>query len=193
MWPGLSCFLKKGTAHSDVPEYAAPDPGLMEIAGVSLPPVYRSKNKPSFSIYSLPQRPEYQHIGDQATFGERITLVGYDTSMVQNEQSIQLFTVWRVDDALEADLASFVHWVDEDGSLISQHDGLDAAPETLQTGDLVVQRHILPITRSFPIGASSFHIGFYGREEGKRLLRNNESPVTTDRIIIPHDTVFGLN
>ena len=190
---GAIVLPHEGDGRLYVPEYAAPDTQLMEAAGLASDPLYRSERKPSFAVYALPRNSEVPTFGAEVTFGDKITLVGYDTSMVQNQQSIQLFTVWRVDDSLPADLVSFVHWINEDGLLISQHDGLDAVPETLQQGDLVIQRHILPVAGSFPYGSSSFHIGFYSRGDGNRLLRSDEPNETLDRFVISQDAAFNKN
>ena len=174
-----------------VPEYVALDTDLMHIAGLGPEPIYRSSGEPSYAVYALGEKTKLPVVEKEITFGEKITLVGYDISVIPNQQSIQLLTIWRVEDVLPADLASFVHWIDENGVIVSQHDGFDAAPETLQKGDLVIQRHILPIPEPFPDEASSLHIGFYSRGDGSRLLRGDGEIETRDQFIISQDEALN--
>ncbi len=175
-----------------VPEYAAPDPDLLGIAGINPRPIYRSEGNPSYAVYNLPQIPALP-LDEEITFAGKITLVGYDISGLEDEQSIQLFFIWRVDDNLPSDLASFVHWIDSQGNLISQYDGFDAAPDTLQVNDLVIQRAILPISGSDWDEAGSFQVGLYTRHDSNRLLRDDGPPEIRDRVIISWDAAFNQN
>jgi len=90
-----------------------------------------------------------------------------------------------VEDALPGDLAAFVHLRDEEGELISQHDGFDAAPETLRSRDLVMQRHVFPLGEPLFEGSYSLHIGLYTRENGQRLDHVGDSSETSDQIVFP--------
>jgi hypothetical protein len=173
-----------------VPEFAAPDAQLMEAAGLDSKPVYRSAGEPSFAVYDLPAAPESFPFSQNATFGGVITLVGYNTLLASDQVSLQLFTIWQVEDSLPEDLASFAHWLDEDGAIVSQHDGFDAATRYLQPGDLVVQRHILPLSGSLPQGEYELHVGLYTREDGNRLVREEGSAENSDRVILPIGSPF---
>jgi hypothetical protein len=162
----------------------------MRAAGIDSKPVYRSVGEPSFAVYDLHGVPEPFLLTQNATFGGMITLVGYNTLLTSDQGSLQLFTIWQVEDSLPADLASFAHWVDEDGEIISQHDGFDAAARFLQPGDLVVQRHILPLPGSLPQGEYELHVGLYTREDGSRLVREEGSAEKSDRVILPISSPF---
>ncbi len=187
---GAIVLPQGGGAQFFVPEFAAPDAQLMRAAGIDAMPVYRSAGEPSFAVYNLPGAPEPFLLIQNATFGGVITLVGYNTLLASDQGSLQLFTIWQVEDSLPADLASFVHWLDEDGTIISQHDGFDAAAQYLQPGDLVVQRHILPLPGSLPQGEYELHVGLYTREDGNRLVREKGSAEEPDRVILPVSNPF---
>ncbi|MDX1417432.1 MAG: hypothetical protein R3293_24725 [Candidatus Promineifilaceae bacterium] len=176
-----------------IPEYAAPDPQLLAVAGISAEPLFRSPDKPGFAVYSIAGNNHMQELEERVTFDDKITLVGYDTSVAEQQQSIQLFLAWRVEDSLPADLASFVHWLDAEGTLISQYDGFDAAPETLRRGDLVIQRYILLNPTETPIDTGLLHIGLYGRVSGERLFRQGEPTETIDRLVISQDAMIDQN
>lgn len=162
-----------------VPEFAAPDGGLLQrVMGDSSrspatgsPPAvdYRSSQSPSFAVYTLPDSLILSQAAD-ARFEGKITLVGYEILPVASGQPLQLLTAWRVEGPLPADLAAFVHLVDAGERLVGQHDGFDAAPVTLQPGDTIVQRHVIPLAGAgLPQGAA-LQVGLYTRGDGRRLL-----------------------
>jgi hypothetical protein len=111
--------------------------------------------------------------------------VGYEITTPPDGQAIQLVTAWQVDGTLPDDLAIFVHWLDEDGQLISQHDGLDAAPGTLRPGDVILQRHVLPWNETLPSRDSQLVVGLYLREDGRRLAVLDASGEPADYVSIP--------
>jgi hypothetical protein len=168
-----------------VPEYAAPDPELMNLAGISSPPLYRSENKPSFSVYDLSAGPRVSLLPQPVPFERFLSLVGYEITTLEDGQALQIVTAWQVIGELPDDLAIFVHWLDGEGNLISQHDGFDAAPGTLRPGDIVIQHHVLPWTSTLPIPIGSLHIGFYLREDGRRIPLVDESGALVDFYQIP--------
>jgi hypothetical protein len=167
-----------------VPEFAAPDPALFAAAGISDRPLFRSAERPSFAVYLLPAAPS----SDEqvlANFEGKISLVGYEIPPGSDGAALQIVTVWRVNSELLDDLAIFVHWQDGDGVLLSQHDGFDAAPATLQIGDIVVQRHILPWPDVSPTSPTALSIGLYERDDGRRLERVDPFADGTDALVIP--------
>jgi hypothetical protein len=167
-----------------VPEFAAPDAQLMALAGVSDDPVFRSEAKPSFAVYELPDAHQVPELVEAPRFAGDLSLVGYEITTPQQGQAIQLVTAWRVDGELPDDLAIFVHWLDGDGQLISQHDGFDAAPETLQRGDILLQRHLLPWPSTLQTPPEALQIGLYRREDGRRLSVVDGAGNTADHALI---------
>jgi hypothetical protein len=157
-----------------VPEFAPPSPDLLSFAGIGTEPVFRSGGEPSFSVYELPAgKPETA--GQAAVmFDDRISLVGYETLSGEGRPLI-LFTVWQVEKPLPADLAIFVHLLAEDDTILGQHDALDAAPQTLKPGDVVVQRHVLPVSAAELIAARRLRIGLYQRTTGQRWPLSGEA------------------
>ncbi len=177
-----------GNGRLIVPEYAAPDPWLLESAGIDPRPILRSSQNPSYAVYALPENLELSLLEQTANFEGKIRLVGYDTLLAPEQGSLQLITFWKVEEALPGDIAIFVHLRDEEGELLSQHDGFDAAPGTLSTGDLILQRHILSLEEARRDGANRLHIGLYTRGDGQRLAIEDDSSVIRDQIILPPDS-----
>ncbi|MFQ5400788.1 MAG: ArnT family glycosyltransferase [Anaerolineae bacterium] len=163
-----------------VPEYAPPDPALMTMAGIGSRPLYRSEETPSFSVYALPPEPPAPSHPLMETFDGVITLLGYELKLPE-ERPLQIFTIWRVEAVLPQDLAIFVHLLAPAGQIFAQHDGLDAAPQTLHPGDIVIQRHLLFLPGSLSLEGHTLQLGLYTRSDGRRLTRTGDP---ADRVIL---------
>ena len=76
-------------------------------------------------------------------------------------------TIWQVNSPLPADLAIFLHAVAADGTIVAQHDGLDAVPATLLENDTVLQYHPLPLA---DWNGLELRVGLYQRNSGQRFV-----------------------
>jgi 4-amino-4-deoxy-L-arabinose transferase-like glycosyltransferase len=155
-----------------VPEYAPLDAELAEAAGLGAP-VYRSDGQPSFAVYALPSAPAAELLPAEASFGTLplIALRGFaplNAAQAVGDGQLRLLSAWEVLAPLPADAAIFVHLRDTAGNVVAQHDGLDAAAETLQPGDRVWQRHVLALP-ALSEGEYRLVIGLYRRDDGTRL------------------------
>jgi hypothetical protein len=169
VWPA-----EEPTPNVYVPEYAPLDPRLLELAGVSTEPLYRSRSSPSFAVYTLPPEPATVLEPSGARFDERLTLLGYAVLPVE-AGGLSAVSYWRVDQPLPADLSLFMHLLDERGEITSQHDGLDAAAATLLPGDRLLQYHILPLPPETDLAEPphTMRLGAYRRSDGRRLAITN--------------------
>ncbi|MFN2178201.1 MAG: ArnT family glycosyltransferase [Candidatus Promineifilaceae bacterium] len=182
---GAVVLPAEGNGTLIVPEYASPDASLMALAGVSGEPIYRSDNVPSFAVYELPENITLTGLDEAPSFDGYLSLVGYEITTPPDGQAIQLVTAWQVDGTLPDDLAIFVHWIEADGQLISQHDGFDAAPGTLRPGDIILQRHVLPWNDALQTSDRNLIVGLYFREDGRRVTISNDVGESADHITIP--------
>ncbi|MCP5098175.1 MAG: hypothetical protein GY943_21715 [Chloroflexi bacterium] len=162
-----------------VPEYASPPLDLILAAGVDPQPLYRSEKLPSFAVYALDQSINIPVLIQPVQFDNKISLLGYGIGK-QTDTQYQLFTYWRVESPLPEDLATFLHLIDADGNLFSQHDGLDVAAATLSPQDIIVQHHLIPLSAPLPT-RYSLQIGLYTRTNNVRLLHDGQS---ADRFIL---------
>jgi 4-amino-4-deoxy-L-arabinose transferase-like glycosyltransferase len=169
-----------------VPEFAAPPAELLAAAGVPQQPLYRSQSEPSFAVYRLPAAPDVAPMSQPVTFDGIITLLGYNVQPRQEGQPLTLITYWQVEARLPWDLTAFVHLVAADGSIVAQHDGLDAAPATLQPGDSFIQRHVLSLPNTLP-DSSRLQLGLYTFHDQRRLTHAGEP---ADRILLAGESLF---
>jgi len=92
--------------------------------------------------------------------------------------SFALLSYWRVETPSASALKVFVHVIDEQGQLVTQDDGLRSTPEGWAAGDLVIQKHVFPLSSPLPAGAYRLEIGVYEPRANRRL------PVAgTDRLV----------
>lgn len=176
---GALVLPREGGGLLYVPEYAPLPLGLMRAAGVDDEVIYRNGKRPSFAVYQLPEAVIVPQQMEPILFGEEAMLLGFALGEPA-DGSLPVFTYWRVVGDLPTDLAIFVHLLDGAGNLVVQHDGLDAVPETLQAGDVVVQLHSLPLAGSLPQDYS-LQTGLYVRSTGTRLVHPGE---LSDRVVL---------
>jgi hypothetical protein len=155
-----------------VPEYAPLDGELAAAVGLG-EPVYRSRGGPSFAVYALPEATAVELLPAAASFGAPPLMAqrGFaplNAGQAVGEGQLRLLSAWEVLAPLPPDLAIFVHWRDASGNVVAQHDGLDAAAESLQPGDRVWQRHVLPLP-ALSNGDYTLAVGLY-RRGGARLV-----------------------
>lgn len=172
-------FPAGNNARLYVPEYAAPA-GELLAASLLAEPLYRSPDEPSYSVYLLPDEPQMPLLAEPVSFAGAVSLLGHQQLPAGEDGNLRLLSYWRVEEVLPADLAVFVHVLDTSGEVLTQFDGLDAAPQRLQPGDRFLQLHHLPAPQGMvngtPAGPYAMHIGLYTRDNGQRLARPGDLP-----------------
>jgi len=154
-----------------VPEYAPLDPDLVRLAGLDDQPVFRSGGPPSFALYQLPLEPLAGRNTTKIEFGvdpSIIILAGVTDPVVKGNQ-LSLASWWIVVGDLPSDIAVFVHLIGEGGEIFAQYDGLDAAANALQPGDILLQRHVLELPDGVSPGRFALRMGLYRRSDGQRI------------------------
>lgn len=160
IWPG-------GPANLYTPETVPLQPALAEALNLPADPLYRSPGHPGFAVYALPAPPVWPQPGLPVVFGESLALLGYRQLPQPAGAPVTWLTYWRVLAPLPEDLAIFVHAISAESTLDTQHDGLDALPQTLQPGDTFVQLHTLPVPAT-PHNPYALSLGLYQRATGAR-------------------------
>lgn len=98
-----------------------------------------------------------------------ITLDGYSVSL---GETLALTLTWRAERAPTQDYTIFVHWVDETGARLSQHDGPPAAGRYPTSwwlpGDAIPDTHPFPLPAPLP-PTIGLHVGMYLPDTGARL------------------------
>jgi hypothetical protein len=118
--------------------------------------------------------------------GDHIRLRGYDVARTSNELHVQLY--WSADGSPVQDATVFVHLMDKDGNLLTQHDGMPNQGRYPTSwwlkGDIVPDLHTLILDEEYGNDATLV-VGMYHPATGIRL------PVhTPDGERIPHDAII---
>jgi hypothetical protein len=175
----------EGNGRLYVPEYTPIPPVLLAAVGMTDEPLYRSPDFPTFAVYKLPTETPIPTNLVGVAFEEQMTLIGYELD--EGEAEWQLLTYWQVMAPLPPDLATFVHLTGTAPQPLAQHDGLDAAPATLQPGDLLIQRHWLPLPADRPAEALTLSVGLYRRDGGQRLTYTTADGAIVDQVVLVTD------
>jgi 4-amino-4-deoxy-L-arabinose transferase-like glycosyltransferase len=165
VWPGA----RSESSPIFVPEFAPLSEDLLAQAGASQSPVFRSAERPSYAMYTLPPAPA---LSEQPVtfFVDGVPVLALHTvSRTQPGDEATLYTLWQVLAPLPADLAIFLHVSDDTGEVAAQFDGLDAAAQTLYPDDVILQRHVITPPPDTAAGPLALQLGLYRRSDGSRL------------------------
>lgn len=131
---------------------------------------------PGIAAYRLPSADWIEGTATQwpelpVVFGDALTLVSveYIPGNAERGEMPVYLTVWRVERTPASIQRVFLHFVDIDGQIVAQFDGLQSNPDTWSTGDVVVQVHPLGLPDSLDNGPYALRVGIYDPVSGVRL------------------------
>jgi hypothetical protein len=191
LWPGggnTAAWAAVGNGH-------LPENALLQELYPAEGPILRGKSASGldYGLYQWLNRPFPAGSPEQdALFGETLRLMSSvrTPTPAHPGETVSLRSTWAVEQDLGRDtaqLALFVHLLDENGRVVAQHDGLDVQLRGLRAGDWFAQLHELPIAADLPPGHYALQIGVYDPGTGARLTQANGS----DRMLLEPLTVVG--
>jgi hypothetical protein len=138
---------------------------------------------PGFTHYALDPSPLSSNMAGniQANFGGAIILedAHWFAPQVQPGETAELVTRWQVIDPGKAGpvhtptgttgAVIFAHVLDKNEQIIAQKDTLDAPSWAWQTGDTILQVHLISIPIDAEPGSYTTILGIYDRPTGQRL------------------------
>jgi hypothetical protein len=101
---------------------------------------------------------------DGLAFANNLVFMGYGfPGRVRAGETLEVWLAWwlRAAPPAGADYHFFVHLVDENGVLRSQHDGSGFPVLYWRAGDLVLSRFVVPLPADLPAGHYSLWSGLY--------------------------------
>jgi len=111
-----------------------------------------------------------------ATFGDRISLLGYDLEPAATEpgKALHLRLYWQARELVGEDYTVFVHLLGEDGQLWAQHDGQPEGgfyPTSFwDEGEVITDEHEIVLKADTPPGEYQIVTGLYRLDTGERLV-----------------------
>ncbi len=107
---------------------------------------------PPFALYEQETRPALPPSTSEIRMGH-LTFLGYtSTGVARPGRTVELETWWRVESLPQHPLSIMMHLTGPDGEPVIVGDGLGVSFEQWQVGDVIVQRHVLPIPADAPPG-----------------------------------------
>ncbi|NOZ06433.1 MAG: phospholipid carrier-dependent glycosyltransferase [Chloroflexi bacterium] len=109
-----------------------------------------------------------------ATLGASIRLRGYDLRLVDASSGrLQLTLYWQAQETPRQSYTVFVHLVGPAGNIVSQEDSLPAGGDRPTTGwvsgEIITDRHELPVPAGSRGDSYTLHVGLYQPATGQRL------------------------
>ncbi len=133
--------------------------------------------EPAFTIYQLEEMPTLQpSIPVTATFGNDITLLGYDIlADGQSGGTIPLLLYWQAEQTQTEDFTPFVHLEDEWGYRWGQTETFAYPGTQWQRGDRIVQKVDVAVPAGTPPGSYRLRVGLFSGSSGEQMLRVDEN------------------
>jgi hypothetical protein len=112
-----------------------------------------------------------------------ISLLGYDLEPTNN--SLYLTLYWQAERITDANYTVFAHLLNPQGEIVTQQDGQPRGgtyPTSVwDEGEVVSDRHILPLDPALPPGKYTLTVGLYLLETGERLpLLDSSGAIISD-------------
>jgi len=119
-------------------------------------------------------------------FGHALELLGYQVEPLQAEagQAVMVKTYWKATGSLPPFLTSFAHLLDQDGSIVAQHDRQSVLADTLQPGDIFMQLLQIDLPPDLPPGEYRLTLGWYTGDTGQRLPLYEGDTIRGDRLLL---------
>jgi hypothetical protein len=120
----------------------------------------------------------------EANLGNQMQLHGYDaTAEAKAGEGLSVILYWQALSEIPVDYTVFVHLVDSNGERVAQHDDgprwqVPIPTSTWQSGEIVLDQHLLDLPANLPAGDYQLQIGVYYWETQARLpVLENGTPV----------------
>ncbi len=161
-------------------------PGAEAPPGAALDvPARRADGCPLYNLYRLdgalaPDRPL------TVTLDGPLDFLGY--SLVWQEDGVELRTFWRVKEVPTRPLSLMGHLLGSDGAPVAIADGMGFPVEQWHPGDLILQRHRLPLPPDAPPGEHILVTGAYWLDTMERWAVRMDGEPAGDQILIPLTT-----
>lgn len=111
-----------------------------------------------------------------------LTFVGYQVA--EQENAITLTTFWQIDEQPTEPFSIMGHLIDATGQPLIVGDGLGVPWHQLLPGDLLVQRHQLPLPTDLAPGTYWLHTGAYQLDTLERFRILAGDAVAADRLLL---------
>ncbi|MEJ5198147.1 MAG: hypothetical protein WHX53_04410, partial [Anaerolineae bacterium] len=115
-----------------------------------------------------------------AAVGDVALLLGYDVAPARGADALDVTLYWFALRDVGENYKAFVHLVGPDGGVLAQHDGDPGGGFTptsrWRSGELIADRHRVPLPTNLPVGTYSLKTGMYRPEPLRNLPVDPPTP-----------------
>jgi len=126
-----------------------------------------------------------------ASFGDDLTLLGYDIAPAVAEGAAEVRLLWRANVTPDDDLSLYIHLIGGAGSSWGQWDGLPLPAPEWRPGDRILQTVKVPVLFGTPPGEYAVEVGAYTRGSEERLPVQEPGKPQSDRLQLGVTTAAG--
>ncbi len=125
-----------------------------------------------------------------AGFEHGIRLAGYESGEASAGEPLDIILYWQADKFVEDEYTVFVHLLDGNGCLVTNHDGspADSRYPTIawQPGMIIPDRHVLNLAPNLASGQYEIRAGLYNLQTGERVALRaiNGEPLDSDSVTL---------
>jgi hypothetical protein len=179
----IPATAQPGVYQVQVGLYHQSQPGLIQGLGTGAQVGWLAVKEPQAIVTRPPSQLPYV---TDATFGDAITLLGYEIVPAGDHQLL-LNLVWQAKQVSTVNWTVFVHLRDSEDNLVAQQDGQPRGgsyPTTVwDINEVVHDPHVLTLPQTLPQGEYELALGLYQPETGERLrITDNKGEVVGDSL-----------
>lgn len=127
----------------------------------------RATHTVAFSPDLYPQASTLTTVTLPVRFGDAADLIGYQIITSTTDHTTSILTYWRATKSITTPVELFIHAVNADGQIVTQHDGFGASAFGWHGGDLIAQLSRLDIPAN--VGPLWLELGLYNPDSSERL------------------------
>ncbi len=158
-------------------------PGAEAPPGAALDvPARRADGRPLYNLYRVDGALAPDH-PLTATLDGPLDFLGY--TLIQQVDGMELRTFWEVKEVPARPLSLMGHLLGADGTPVAVADGMGFPVDQWQPGDLIIQRHRLPLPADAPPGEYTLATGAYWLDTMERWGIMMDGKRAGDQILLP--------
>ncbi len=185
IWPDCEqswVYLASGEPGGYVlPSHAALPPGATLEAATRQP-----DGSPLYDVYRVSKGPTPGHLAKGVTLDGPLIFLGYqvNANAVHPGDVVELWTFWEVNEIPGRPLSLMAHLLGPDGVAVAVGDGLGLSVDQWRSGDLIVQRHRLPVPEGTAAGEYRLQTGAYWLDSMERWPVHLGDGSVSDHLVV---------
>jgi hypothetical protein len=167
------------------PEAEPPPGAVLDVAA------RHPDGSPLYNIYNISTETVPQHLAEGFAIDGPVAFLGYELDGAESQpgEIVELRTFWKVEDIPSRPFSLMAHLLGPDEQVVAVGDGLGVPIDQWQLGDVIVQRHRLPVPEGTAMGDYQIQTGAYWLDTMDRWPTYLDDGTGSDRIPLGKITI----